>query len=139
MISLYVPAVIQGMIQGVSVTNGGETLRPAINSGQFGAGVAAMTATAFGAGGRAAASGYQSGGLAGAAAAGTRAFASTALRGLAATGSAVKDQVIGGPGSYGTTTMGLANAKLQASQHRRRGQGEAHKPSTTPHSSSGDR
>ncbi|MDN5851192.1 MAG: P-type conjugative transfer protein TrbL, partial [Nitrococcus sp.] len=49
MISIYVPAIIQGMIQGVSVTNGHEALRPAIGSRQFGAGVAAMGATAFGA------------------------------------------------------------------------------------------
>lgn len=118
MISIYVPAIIQGVIQGVSVTNGGETLRPTFGSAQFGAGVAAMGATAMGAGGRAAAGAFEKGGFTGAAAAGSAAMASTAMRGLAATASAVKDQAIGGPGSFGTTTMGLANAKLAASDAR---------------------
>lgn len=118
MISIYVPAIIQGVIQGVSVTNGGETLRPTLGSAQFGAGVAAMGATAMGAGGRAAASAFEKGGFTGAAAAGSAAMASTAMRGLASTASAVKDQAIGGPGSFGTTTMGLANAKLAASDAR---------------------
>ncbi|WP_459105397.1 P-type conjugative transfer protein TrbL [Devosia sp. A369] len=118
MISIYVPAIIQGVIQGVSVTNGGETLRPTFGSTQFGAGVAAMGATAMGAGGRAAAGAFEKGGFTGAAAAGSAAMASTAMRGLAATASAVKDQAIGGPGSFGTTTMGLANAKLAASDAR---------------------
>jgi len=115
MISIYVPAIIQGVIQGVSVTNGSETLRPTFGSAQFGAGVAAMGATSIGAGGRAAAGAFEKGGFTGAAAAGSAAMASTAMRGLAATASAVKDQAIGGPGSFGTTTMGLANAKLAAS------------------------
>ncbi|AOR81192.1 P-type conjugative transfer protein TrbL [Novosphingobium resinovorum] len=118
MISIYVPAIIQGVIQGVSITNGGETLRPTFGSAQFGAGVAAMGATAMGAGGRAAAGAFEKGGFTGAAAAGSAAMASTAMRGLAATASAVKDQAIGGPGSFGTTTMGLANAKLAASDAR---------------------
>lgn len=116
MISIYVPAIIQGVIQGVSVTNGGETLRPTFGGGQFGAGVAAMAATSIGAGGRAAAGAFARGGFTGAAAAGSSAMASTAMRGLAATASAVKDQTIGAPGSFGTSTMGLANAKLAASQ-----------------------
>jgi type IV secretion system protein TrbL len=118
MISIYVPAIIQGMIQGVSVTTGGETLRPTFGSAQFGAGVAAMMATTVGAGGRAAVGAFEKGGFTGAAAAGSAAMASTAMRGLAATASAVKDQAIGGPGSFGTTTMGLANAKLAAGQGR---------------------
>ncbi len=133
MISIYVPAIIQGVIQGVSVTNGGETLRPTFTSAQFGAGVAAMAATTFGAGGRAAAGAFERGGFTGAAAAGSTAMASTAMRGLAATASAVKDQAIGGPGSFGTSTMGLANAKLAASQ----GQGARSASATKPSASFG--
>lgn len=131
MISIYVPAIIQGVIQGVSVTNGGETLRPAFTSAQFGAGVAAMAATTFGAGGRAAAGAFERGGFTGAAAAGSTAMASTAMRGLAATASAVKDQAIGGPGSFGTSTMGLANAKLAASQGQGARSASAPKPSAS--------
>lgn len=116
MISIYVPAIIQGVIQGVSVTNGGETLRPTFGGAQFGAGVAAMVSTSVGAGGRAAAGAFERGGLTGAAAAGSAAMASTAMRGLAATASAAKDQAIGAPGSFGASTMGLANTKLAASQ-----------------------
>lgn len=133
MISIYVPAIIQGVIQGVSVTNGGETLRPTFGGAQFGAGVAAMAATTVGAGARAASGAFERGGFTGAAAAGSAAMASTAMRGLAATASAVKDQAIGGPGSFGTSTMGLANAKLAASQ----GQGTRPASSAKPSSPSG--
>lgn len=133
MISIYVPAIIQGVIQGVSVTNGGETLRPTFGGAQFGAGVAAMAATTVGAGGRAASGAFERGGFTGAAAVGSAAMASTAMRGLAATASAVKDQAIGGPGSFGTSTMGLANAKLAASQ----GQGTRPASSAKPSSPSG--
>lgn len=128
MISIYVPAIIQGVVQGVSVTNGGETLRPAIGSAQFGAGVAAIGATAIGAGGRAAAGAFEKGGFTGAATVGSAAIATTAMRGLAATASAIKDQAIGGPGSFGTTTMGLANAKLAATEARSKPSPPGHKP-----------
>lgn len=117
-VSMLLPPVISGVIQGVSVTSGMEAARPTMNGYQFGAGVAAMGATAIGAGGRAAAGAFEKGGFSGAAAAATAATASTAVRGIAATASAIKDQAIGGPGSFGTTTMGLANAKLAASDAR---------------------
>lgn len=133
MIAIYVPAIIQGVIQGVSVTNGGETLRPTFANAQFGAGVAAMAATTAGAGGRAAAGAFERGGFTGATAAGSAAMASTAIRGLAATGSAVKDQAIGAPGSFGTSTMGLANSKLAANL----GQGGRPASSTKPSVPSG--
>lgn len=129
MISIYVPAIIQGVIQGVSVTNGSETLRPSFGGAQFGAGVAAMAASTVGRGGQAAVSAFERGGFTGAAAAGSAAMASTAMRGLAATASAVKDQAIGAPGSFGASTMGLANAKLAASQERGAHPASSSKPS----------
>jgi type IV secretion system protein TrbL len=109
-ISIYVPNIIQGLVQGVSVTGGMEVIRHGSQAGSFAAGSAAL---AWG-GARAGASAYSDARAAGAG------FGAAALKGMAegasasggALASAARDKAIGVPGSWGASTLGLANAKL---------------------------
>lgn len=109
-VSIYVPNIIQGVVQGTSVTGGMEAIRHGGQAASFAAG---STALVHG-GGRAAASGY-SAARAGGASVGASVLAGM-RQGFGSTGgalaSAARDQAIGAPGSYGTSTLGLANAKL---------------------------
>lgn len=114
MASMYVPNIIQGVVQGVSVTGGMETIRHGGQAATFGAGAGAV-----GVGGaRTASAAYSEARQGGAS------FASAAMKGAfagigatsGAVASAAKDQAIGAPGSYGSTTLGLANAKLDAAR-----------------------
>ncbi|ODT74406.1 MAG: P-type conjugative transfer protein TrbL [Pelagibacterium sp. SCN 64-44] len=115
-ISIYVPNIIQGVVQGVSVTGGMEVIRHGGQVGSFAAGGAAL---AWG-GARAGASAYSNARAAGAG------FGAAALRGLAegagasggALASAARDKAIGVPGTWGASTLGLANAKLDQSSGR---------------------
>lgn len=113
-ISMYVPPILQGLVQGVSVTGGMETIRHGGQAATFGAGAGAV-----GVGGaRTASAAYSEARQGGAS------FASAAMKGAfagigatsGAVASAAKDQAIGAPGSYGSTTLGLANAKLDAAR-----------------------
>ena len=109
-VSIYVPNIIQGVVQGTSVTGGMEAIRHGGQAASFAAGSAALVHG----GGRAAASGYS------AARAGGASVGASVLAGMrqgfgstsGALASAARDQAIGAPGSYGTSTLGLANAKL---------------------------
>lgn len=111
-IAMYVPNIIQGVVQGVSVTGGMETIRHGGQATSAGLGAAAL---AYG-GARAGASAYSEARQSGAS------FGSAAVKGVfsgvgsagGALASAAKAQAIGAPGSYGTSTLGLANAKLDA-------------------------
>lgn len=109
-VSIYVPNIIQGVVQGTSVTGGMEAIRHGGQAASFAAGSAALVHG----GGRAAASGY-SAARAGGASVGASVLAGM-RQGFGSTGgalaSAARDQAIGAPGSYGTSTLGLANAKL---------------------------
>ena len=109
-VSIYVPNIIQGVVQGTSVTGGMEAIRHGGQAASFAAGSAALVHG----GGRAAASGY-SAARAGGASVGASVLAGM-RQGFGSTGSALasaaRDQAIGAPGSYGTSTLGLANAKL---------------------------
>ncbi len=109
-VSIYVPNIIQGVVQGTSVTGGMEAIRHGGQAASFAAGSAALVHG----GGRAAASGY-SAARAGGASVGASVLAGM-REGFGSTGgalaSAARDQAIGAPGSYGTSTLGLANAKL---------------------------
>lgn len=116
MISAYVPAIMQGVVQGASVSTGAETLRPTLAAGQFGAGAATMGASVSGAGWRGAQQGYADGGIWGAAKGATSGMAKAASQGTRATGSAIADKAVGVPGSRGSSVMGLANAKLDGAQ-----------------------
>ncbi len=109
-VSIYVPNIVQGVVQGTSVTGGMEAIRHGGQAASFAAGSAALVHG----GGRAAASGY-SAARAGGASVGASVLAGM-RQGFGSTGgalaSAARDQAIGAPGSYGTSTLGLANAKL---------------------------
>jgi len=113
-ISIYVPNILQGVVQGVSVTGGMEVIRHGGQAGSFAAGGAAL---AWG-GARAGASAYS------AARASGSSFGAAALKGMAAgasapgaaLASAARDKAIGVPGTWGASTLGLANSKLDQSQ-----------------------
>ncbi len=115
-VSIYVPNIIQGLVQGVSVTGGMEVIQHGGQAGSFAAGGAAL---AWG-GARAGATAYSNARAAGAG------FGAAALRGMTegvgasggALASAARDKAIGVPGSWGASTLGLANAKLDQSAGR---------------------
>ncbi|MHB1101810.1 MAG: P-type conjugative transfer protein TrbL [Devosia sp.] len=115
-VSIYVPNIIQGLVQGVSVTGGMEVIRHGGQAGSFAAGGAAL---ALG-GARAGAAAYSNARAAGAG------FGAAALRGMTegvgasggALASAARDKAIGVPGTWGASTLGLANAKLDQSAGR---------------------
>ncbi|WP_284543583.1 P-type conjugative transfer protein TrbL [Pleomorphomonas sp. T1.2MG-36] len=126
-IAMYVPTILQGVVQGASVTGGMESIRHGGQAASFAAGGAAL---AWG-GARAGASAYTS------ARAGGSSFGSAALsglRGAASAGSAVasaaKDKAIGSPGAYSGSLLGLANAKLDQGQSA--GQGRPASPPPPP-------
>lgn len=115
-IAMYVPAIVQGVVQGVSVTGGMEAIRHGGQAASFAAGGAAL---AWG-GARAGAAAYSDARAAGSS------FGAAALKGMtsgvgAASGavaSAARDKSIGVPGTWGASTLGLANAKLDQSLGR---------------------
>lgn len=109
-IAMYVPNIIQGVVQGASVTGGMETIRHGGQAASFALGAASLAAGAVGAGAGAAQSARAAG----------SSVAAAALRGMSAgigsagkaAGSAAKEKAIGSPGAYAGSIMGLANAKL---------------------------
>jgi type IV secretion system protein TrbL len=113
-IAMYVPNIIQGVVQGASVTGGMETIRHGGQAASFALGAASLAAGAVGAGAAAAQSARAAG----------SSFAGAALRGMGAgigsagkaAGSAAKEKAIGSPGAYAGSIMGLANAKLDQSR-----------------------
>ncbi|MCT9000391.1 P-type conjugative transfer protein TrbL [Chelativorans intermedius] len=113
-IAMYVPNIVQGVVQGVSVTGGMETIRHGGQAATMAAGGAAL---AWG-GARAGASAYSNARASGSS------FGAAALKGMAsgatAAGSALasagRDKAIGVPGTWGASTLGLANSKLDQSQ-----------------------
>lgn len=115
-IAMYVPNIVQGVVQGVSVTGGMETIRHGGQAATMAAGGAAL---AWG-GARAGASAYSDARAAGSS------FGAAALKGMtsgaSAAGSALasagRDKAIGVPGTWGASTLGLANSKLDQSQGR---------------------
>jgi type IV secretion system protein TrbL len=115
-IAMYVPNIVQGVVQGVSVTGGMEAIRHGGQAASFAAGGAAL---AWG-GARAGTSAYSDARAAGSS------FGAAALKGMSsgvgaasgAVASAARDKAIGVPGTWGASTLGLANAKLDQSQGR---------------------
>ncbi|MCO5966112.1 P-type conjugative transfer protein TrbL [Sinorhizobium meliloti] len=109
-ISMYVPNIIQAVVQGASVSGGMEAIRHGGQAASLAAGGTFLAAGAVGAG-------YAAGQAARAAGS---SFAGAALRGLGAgigsasqaAGSAAKEKAIGSPGAYAGSILGLANAKL---------------------------
>lgn len=115
-IAMYVPNIVQGVVQGVSVTGGMEAIRHGGQAASFAAGGAALAWGGAGAG----ASAYSDARAAGSS------FGSAALKGMAsgvgaaggAVAAAARDKAIGVPGAWGASTLGLANSKLDQSQGR---------------------
>jgi type IV secretion system protein TrbL len=113
-IAMYVPNIIQGVVQGASVTGGMETIRHGGQATSFALGTASLAAGAVGAGAATAQSARAAG----------SSVAGAALRGMGAgigsagkaAGSAAKEKAIGSPGAYAASIMGLANAKLDQSR-----------------------
>jgi type IV secretion system protein TrbL len=115
-IAMYVPPILQGVVQGASVSGGMEAIRHGGQAASFAAG-AGFLATA------AASRGFQA---AGAARAGGASLGSAAMRGMeagiggaaGALSSAAKDKAVGSPGAYAGSLLGLANAKLDQQSGR---------------------
>jgi type IV secretion system protein TrbL len=114
LIAMYVPNIIQGVVQGASVTGGMETIRHGSQMASFAAGAAFLATGAA----RVGAAAEQS------ALSAEHSPPSAALRGIGAAlgagagavGSAAKEKAIGSPGAYAGTLLGLANSKLDGSQ-----------------------
>ncbi|MGO6855013.1 P-type conjugative transfer protein TrbL (plasmid) [Rhizobium leguminosarum] len=115
-IAMYVPNIIQGVVQGVSVTGGMEVIRHGEQAASLALGAGFLAA------------GGASAGFAAARAARAEGASMTgaALRGIGAglsatgeaVGSAAKEKAIGSPGAHAGSLLGLANAKLDQAQAR---------------------
>ena len=109
-ISIYVPNILQGVVQGVSISGGMEGIRHGAQAATFGAG-AGFLATAAARSGLAAGQAARASGSS---------LAGAALRGVAsgigsaggAVGAAAREKAIGAPGAHAGSLLGLANAKL---------------------------
>lgn len=120
-ISLYVPSIVQGVVQGVSVSQGGEAIRHGMQATSFAADGAFLTATATGQSFQAATSARAGGAsLARAALTGVSAGAGQTARAL---GAAARDKLIAAPGASHASFLGLANEKLRTGAHEKRGKG----------------
>lgn len=112
-IAMYVPNILQGVVQGASVTGGMEAIRHGEQGASFAAGAGFLAAGAAGAGFAAAQSARASGSsMAGAF---VRGMSESFNSGVWAASSAAKDKAIGSPGAYAGSILGLANAKLEQS------------------------
>ncbi|WP_425348661.1 P-type conjugative transfer protein TrbL [Rhizobium bangladeshense] len=115
-IAMYVPPILQGVVQGASVSGGMEAIRHGGQAASFAAGAGFLAAAA-------ASRGFQA---ASAARAGGSSLGGAAMRGMeagfggaaGAVGSAAKEKVIGSPGAYAGSLLGLANAKLDQTSGR---------------------
>ena len=118
MVAMYVPNIVQGVVQGVSVSNGMETFRAGAQIASF---------AAVGAGAALGVGGVAKGGMAAASAAkasgsGFGGQASAAMRAMGGSvTSAAADKLMGIPGARMGSTLGLANQKLRDSQQGRSG------------------
>ena len=109
-IAMYVPTIIQGVVQGASVSGGMETIRHGGQAASFATGAGFLAAGAVGAGFAAAQAARSAGSsVAGAA---LRGIDAGFRSGAQAAGSAAKEKAIGSPGAYAGFILGLANAKL---------------------------
>lgn len=109
-IAIYVPNIMQGVVQGASVSGGMEAIRHGGQAASFAAGAGFLAAGAAGAGFAAA----QTARAAGSSVAGAmlRGFGAGIGSAGKAAGSAAKEKAIGSPGAYAGSILGLANSKL---------------------------
>ncbi|PDT82154.1 P-type conjugative transfer protein TrbL [Sinorhizobium sp. BJ1] len=113
-IAMYVPNIIQGVVQGASFSGGMEAIRHGGQAASFAAGAGFLASGAARAGFTAGQSARAAGSsLAGAA---LRGFGAGIGSASSATGSAAKEKMIGSPGAYAGSILGLANAKLDESR-----------------------
>jgi type IV secretion system protein TrbL len=110
-IAMYVPNILQGVVQGASVTGGMEAIRHGGQGASFAAGAGFFAAGAIGAGVAAAQSARASGSSMGGAF--IRGMSESFNSVVWAASSAAKDKAIGSPGAYAGSILGLANAKLE--------------------------
>ncbi|UGA48858.1 P-type conjugative transfer protein TrbL (plasmid) [Bradyrhizobium quebecense] len=111
-LAMYVPSIVQGVVQGASVSSGMEVIRHGAQAASFAAGGAALAMGGANAGAAAFSAARASGSsVGGAALAGLRGAASAG----GALASAAHDKAIGAPGAYAGSLLGLANAKLEKS------------------------
>lgn len=116
-ISLYVPTIIQGVVQGVSVTKGSEVIHHGAQATTAAAGGMALGVSAARHGaGTAEAARAAGASRTGAAISGLSSGAGAAARAL---GSAARDKLIGAPGAEHASLLGLANAKLDRAPSRK--------------------
>ncbi|WP_315927412.1 P-type conjugative transfer protein TrbL [Mesorhizobium sp. SP-1A] len=110
LIAMYVPNIMQGVVQAASVSGGMEAIRHGGQGGSFATGAAFLAAGAASAGAATA----QAARAAGSSSAGAavRGIGSGLSAGARAAGSAAKEKAIGSPGAYAGSILGLANAKL---------------------------
>lgn len=114
-IAMYVPSILQGVVQGASIAGGMEAIRHGVQAGTFAAGGAFLGASAAGKGAAAASDARAAG----------SSIAGAALRGMGsgighagwAVGSAAREKSISSPGAYAGSLLGLANAKLDQARH----------------------
>lgn len=117
-VSMYVPSIMQGVVQGASLGGGMEALRHTGQAASF------VTGTGFLIAGGAAAGAS----VASAARAAGSSIPVAAIKGVAsgfgavgrAAGSAIKDNVVRAPGAHTGSIMGLANAKLDQTTDKSR-------------------
>lgn len=109
-IAMYVPNIIQGVVQGASVSGGMEAIRHGGQAASFATGAGFLAAGAATAGFAAA----QTARAAGSSVAGAtlRGFGAGIGSAGKAAGSAAKEKAIGSPGAYAASILGLANSKL---------------------------
>lgn len=113
-IAMYVPNIIQGVVQGASVSGGMEAIRHGGQAASFATGAAFLAAGAAGAGFAASQAARAAGSsVAGAA---LRGFGAGIGSAATAAASAAKEKAIGSPGAYAGSILGLANAKLDQSR-----------------------
>lgn len=124
-IAIYVPNIVQGVVQGASVSGGMEVIRHGGQAASFAAGAGFLGAGAVSSG-HAAAQADRAGGSSMAAAA-LKGFAASLGATGRAVGSAAKEKAIGSPGAYAGSLLGLANAKLEQGRS-----GETRQPPAPP-------
>lgn len=118
-ISLYVPTIMQGVVQGASVSQGGEVIRHGMQATTMAAGGAFLGARATQTSVSAATSARAGGAsLARATIAGISAGAGQTARAL---GSAARDKLIAAPGASHASLLGLANEKLRSGTSQTKG------------------
>jgi type IV secretion system protein TrbL len=113
-ISIYVPSILQGVVQGVSVTGGMETFRHGAQAANFALATSVGSASLALGAAKVGSASYSDARAQGSSIAGAALKGMTSGMGAAggAVAAAARDQAMDARGTFGTSTLGLANAKL---------------------------